>query len=145
MYPNQRQPNYKIFKRLYDNLGETGSLTYQRNVAGRPRRIFPEQEGEILVRVADNDEIFTQRLSAATGLTCFSVFRILKREYLHTHHFNLVQSLLLCDLPARLKLGPFIIEQQNTNPAFVSKILFTDKATFTTLKVLILGNSKPFI
>ena len=49
MYPNRRQPDFKIFRNLYDRLGETGSLRPRRNNGRRPKIITPEQEEKILV------------------------------------------------------------------------------------------------
>ncbi|KAJ8950452.1 hypothetical protein NQ318_010330 [Aromia moschata] len=54
MYSNRRQPGFKIFKNICDRLGETGSFRPKRDSAGRPKTLNPEQEGEILVRVAEN-------------------------------------------------------------------------------------------
>ncbi|KAJ8942119.1 hypothetical protein NQ318_000714 [Aromia moschata] len=67
MYPNRRQPDFKIFKNLYDRLGETGSFRLKRDSAGRPKTLNPEQEEELLVRVAKNPELSTRRIAMKTG------------------------------------------------------------------------------
>ena len=130
-YPNRRQPDFKIFKNLYDRLGETGSLRPKRNSEGRPKIITPEQEEEILVRVAENPEISTRRMAADTPVSKSSIGRIFNQEGLYPYHFTPVQNLLGLDLPARLEFAQFFRTQQNANPMFLNKILFTDEATFT--------------
>ncbi|KAJ8953606.1 hypothetical protein NQ318_003030 [Aromia moschata] len=64
---DMRQPGFKIFENLYDILGETGSLRPKRDSAGRPKTLNPEQEEEILVRVAENPELSTRRIAMETG------------------------------------------------------------------------------
>ncbi|KAJ8942813.1 hypothetical protein NQ318_022827 [Aromia moschata] len=67
MYPNRRQPDFKIFKNLYHRLGETGSFRPKRDSAGRPKTLNPEQEEEILVRVAENSELSARHIAMETG------------------------------------------------------------------------------
>ena len=140
LYPNHRQPDHRLFKRLYDRLGETGSFRPKRDV-GRPKILTAEQEEDILVRVAENTNTSTRRISAATGISHSSVFRVLKRENLRAYHFCPVQNLLPQDFPARLQFALFLRQQQNNDPTFYSKILFTDEATFTRRGVFNWRNS----
>ncbi|KAJ8952209.1 hypothetical protein NQ318_022659 [Aromia moschata] len=68
MYPNRREPDLKIFKNLYDRLGETGSFCPERDSTGRPKTLNPDEEEEILVRVAENPELSTRRIAMETGI-----------------------------------------------------------------------------
>ncbi|KAJ8951644.1 hypothetical protein NQ318_012315 [Aromia moschata] len=80
MHPNRRQPDFKIFKNLYDRLGETGSFRPKRDSAGHPKTLNPEQEEEILVRVAENSELSTRYIAMETGISKSTVRKVLKKK-----------------------------------------------------------------
>lgn len=130
LYPNRRQPHYKTFKNIYDRLAETGQFRPKRDL-GRPKIITVDQEDDVLVRIANDPQLSTRRLSAITGISHASVFRILKKEGLRPYHFTPVQNLLPTDLPRRMEFAQFIMDKTNVNNNFVSNILFSDEATFT--------------
>ncbi|KAJ8959667.1 hypothetical protein NQ318_021855 [Aromia moschata] len=129
LYPNRRQPNHKLFGYLYNHLGENGSFRPKGN-HGTPKTITVN-EYEILIRVSENPGLSTHRLSAATRLSHSSICRILKKEMLHPYQYTPVQQLLPQDLPVRLQFTQFLQNMQTENPDFLTKILFTDEATFT--------------
>ncbi|KAJ8949089.1 hypothetical protein NQ318_016993 [Aromia moschata] len=105
-YSNRRQPDFKIFKNLYDRLGETGSFRPKRDSAGRPNTLNPEQEEEILVRVAENSELSTRHIAMETGVSKSTVWKVLKKEGLHPYHFTPVQNLIqVSHVPVTLNLG----------------------------------------
>lgn len=140
MYPNRAQPNHQTFRNIFIRLGETGQFKPKRDV-GRPKNISVDQEEDILVRIADNPQLSTRRLSAITGVSNASVFRILKKENLRPFHFTPVQNLLPRDLPVRVEFAQFIRDRKNLNANFVNNILFTDEATFTRRGVFNWRNS----
>lgn len=130
LYPNRRQPNHKLFRNLYNRLGETGCFRPKRH-NGALKTISVEQEEEVLVRVTENQGVSTRRLSAATGISQTSINRILRKEKLYPYHFTPVQNLLPQDPAARLRFSQFLQTKQNEDRNFLDKILFTDEATFT--------------
>lgn len=130
LYPNRRQPNHKLFRNLYNRLGETGSFRPKCENSA-PKSISVEQEDEVLVRVTENPGISTRRLSTATRISQSAIWRILKKEKLYPFHLNPVQNLLPQDPPARLRFANFLQEQITNDPTFLEKNLFTDEATFT--------------
>lgn len=131
MYPNRRHPNFKTFQNLYQRLGETGSFRPKRDLIGRPKTLTVNQEEEVLVRAAENPEISTRRMAAGTGVSKSSVLRVFHQEKLYPYHFTPVQNLRNNDLPNRLRFAQFCRNQQNDDPMFLNKVLFTDEATFT--------------
>ena len=86
VYPNRKQPNFKLFQQLYARLGETGAFKPKRH-QGRLCQILPEQEDEILARVVDDPETIIRNLSAATNISKSTIHRILKRKNLYPYHF----------------------------------------------------------
>ncbi|XP_066257045.1 uncharacterized protein [Euwallacea similis] len=130
LYPNRQQPNHKLFRNLYNRLGETGSFRPQSQNNDARRTIPVEQEEEVLVRIAENKTLSTRRLSATMGMSQSSVWRILHKEKFHPYHLTPVQNLLVEDRSVRLRFAQFLQEEQNEDPNFLNKILFTDEATF---------------
>ncbi|KAJ8951106.1 hypothetical protein NQ318_003804 [Aromia moschata] len=126
MYPNRTQTDFNFFKNLYDRLGETGYFRPKRDSAGRPKTLNPEQEEEILVRVAENPELSTIRIAMETGVNKSTVWK----------GFILI-TLRLCKICYKLIFQPYWILpicvhfnriQQNADPMFLNKVLLT---TFT--------------
>lgn len=130
-YPNRLQPNHKLFKNLYDRLGDTGSFRPKRRDAGRPTTVTPEQEEDILLRVTENPEISLRRMSAAVVVPKSSIHRLFHNEKLYPYHFSPVQNLLPADFPDREQFCLRFLDRHNDDPHFLSKVLFTDEATFT--------------
>lgn len=93
------------------------------------------QEDQILVRVAQNSEISTRRLSAAVGINQPYVIRILHKKTVYPFHFTPVQSLLPRDYRIRLEFCQLLKRKLNNNPTFLNTILLTDEATFTRRRV----------
>lgn len=140
LYPNRALPNHQTFKNIYDRLGESGEFRPKSHI-GRPKRITADQEDEILVRIAEDPELSTRRLSAITGVSKSSIFRILHKEDLRPFHFIPVQNLLPRDLPARVEFSQFLQNKQTINRNFIENVLFTDEATFTRRGVFNWRNS----
>lgn len=139
MYPNRVHPNRKTFSNIFIRLGDTGQFKVKSDV-GRPKNLTVDQE-DILVRIADNPELSTRRLSAITGVSHSSVFRLLKKEHLRPYHFTSVQNLLPTDYPLRLNFAQWMLNRKNENRNFIKNILFTDEATFTRRGVFNWRNS----
>lgn len=140
-YPNRLQPNHQTFQNLFRNLGESGSFRPKRDNLGRPRIITPDQEDEIMVRVADDPQVSTRRLSSALRISKTSVLKRLHLDKYHPYHFTPVQNLLPADLPLRYQFASDIRNRQNLDPTFINRILFTDEATFTRRGIFNLRNN----
>ncbi|KAJ8952259.1 hypothetical protein NQ318_007420 [Aromia moschata] len=127
MYPNRRQPDFKVFKNLYDILGETGSFRPKRDSTGRLKTLNLEQEEKILVRVAENPELSTRRIAMETGVSKSTVWKVLKKEGLHPYHLTPVQNLLQADFPARKDFAHFCRLQLIADPMFRGVYNFKNK------------------
>ncbi|KAJ8960006.1 hypothetical protein NQ318_009442 [Aromia moschata] len=95
-YPNRRQPNRKLFSRLFSILREPGSSCI------------------LVVIIAD-----------------LTTSRILHEQQLRAYHYSPTQILLPGDFLARMQFWEFILRRNRQDAYFVTKILFTDEATFT--------------
>lgn len=83
LYPNRRQSGHKLFKNLYNRLGETGSFHPKSN-QGQPKVIPVELKKEILTYVTENPQIRMRRLYSAIMLRKSSIHRI-KHVFLLFH------------------------------------------------------------
>lgn len=140
-FPNRLQPSKCLYQNLYRNLGESGSFHPKRDNIGRPKIITPDVEDEILVRVVNDPQTSSRRLSAATGISKTSVLKILHQDNYHPFHFIPVQNLLPRDIPLRYQFARDIRNKQNIDHTFVDRILFTDEATFTRRGIFNLRNN----
>ncbi|KAJ8946370.1 hypothetical protein NQ318_010135 [Aromia moschata] len=75
MYPNRRQPDFKIFKNLYDRLGETGSFRPKSSEDFKPRA-GRRNSG----LVAENSESSTRHIAMETGVSKSTVWKVLKKK-----------------------------------------------------------------
>ena len=134
-YPTRRQPNHQIFGSLYRRLRETGSLLPRNSDRGRPRtRRTANVEEEILNGVGRSPRISTRRLGAEYHVSHMTAWRILHEQLLYPYHPQRVQGITPADCAPRRAYCNWLLERAE-DPTFISKILFTDEATFgrTTL------------
>ena len=128
-FPNRRHPNRKTFERLFRRLSETGSIISRYSDQGRPRTLRPDVEERILINVGDNPRISTRSLAAQHGISHNTVWRLLREQQLHPYHLQRVQGLTPGDYAPRVTFCRWLLQQAD-NPTFLTKILFTDEATF---------------
>lgn len=140
LYPERHQPNRKLFQVLFQRLRDTGSFRVK-CYGGRPPAGTIDEEENVLERVEENPEISVRRLSAVTGIPQTRVHKILKTELLHPYHHTRVQDLLPQDLPTRLHFCRWLLNEHNNDSTFLSRVLFTDEATFTRRGMLNTRNS----
>ncbi|KAJ8957246.1 hypothetical protein NQ318_007810 [Aromia moschata] len=133
----RRQPNLKLFRNLYNRLGQTGSFGPKNN-HGTPKTITVDED-EILICVSENPGMSTRRLSAETGLSQSSICRILKKETLRPYHDTSVQQLLPQDLSACLQFTHFLQNMQTENPGFLNKMRYFLDGEFLIEETIICG------
>ncbi|KAJ8939028.1 hypothetical protein NQ318_011317 [Aromia moschata] len=83
-YPNRRQPNRKLFSRLFSRLRETGSFRPSRHY-GRPV-VHNVQQEEVILNIVEGEPriISIRRMSANVGLSHSTTSRILhEQQQLH--------------------------------------------------------------
>lgn len=130
LYPNRRQPDRKLFSRLFARLREYGTFK-KKTQHGRPVNRTVEQEEQILNLIEDDPTISIRRISGDVRLGRNTVLKILHEQQLRPFHYTPVQNLLPGDLLKRRNFCEFIIRKNAEDEFFTNKILFTDEATFT--------------
>lgn len=131
-YPNRRHFSRLVFKRLSRCLRETGRV-HPNPVYRRNRHARDEQNViNVLAYVNINPHLSLRIISLDLGISKSSVQRILRDHYLHPYHIELHQALLETDFDRRLDYCHWLNSMINEDPDFLSRILWTDEATFSS-------------
>lgn len=126
-FPHQRHPSTNVFIRVFNKLCETGKLPSVNVTSERAPRQDLEEVEDILDLVAEDATTSSRRISIQLGIPQTRVITTLHQHGLHPYHPQRVQHLQPEDYPKRMEFCRWI----NNNSRVVSRILFTDEATFT--------------
>lgn len=131
-YPNRRQPSANTFSRLHQRLHETGVLQPKFADCGRYRtQRITDAEDDILQMVDEDPSLSTRNIARDTGVSRHTVWRTLHENLLYPYHLQRVQCLRPEDYPRRVEFCEWLLQRHRQDQEFISKILFTDEATFT--------------
>lgn len=130
--PEQRRlPSYECFRSLCMRVHSTGSVRSSSN-EGRPSmRLGSNLETRILQYFNENPRASTRRAAAAFETNHVVIWRTLKDDGQHPYHFRRTQELLPLDFSARVAFCQWLQTEQCRDEAFVSKVLWSDEASFT--------------
>ncbi|XP_066253696.1 uncharacterized protein, partial [Euwallacea similis] len=140
-FPNHQAPNHQTFKNLFQRLCDTGSLLKTPG-GGKPiTRRTPEVEEEILRRIEENPGTSTRKIVAVLNISHKVVWTVLKEQQLYPYHIQRVQALLPQDYPPRIQFSQLILQKVALDPQFLSRVLFTDEATFSRSAIINFHNN----
>lgn len=131
-YPERRQPTYKTFKRLDQNLREHGTFSQRRlkrDQNGEPKEIRGEMA--VLARVNMDGKISTRGIQAQDGIPKSTVSKILRKHKYYPYKFNVSQTLLPGDSDRRMNFCRWYVDQNVRDANFYKRILWTDEANFS--------------
>lgn len=126
-FPERQQPSRKIFERISRNL-QHGSVN---KVRGKYEVTPTVNEINVLAQIHINPENSSRNISREVGITDRGVRKVVKKYKYHDYKFMTVQTLLPVDFERRLAFCQRFRQQQNEDPFFSRKILWTDESTFT--------------
>lgn len=126
-FPERQQPSRKIFERISRNL-QHGSVN---KVRGKYEVTPTVNEINVLAQIHINPENSSRNISREVGITDRGVRKVVKKYKYHDYKFMTVQTLLPVDFERRLAFCQWFRQQQNEDPFFSRKILWTDESTFT--------------
>lgn len=132
-FPHRQHPTRNVILRLVNRARHTGQLSVNRKGIGGVDRAARNQRNEeiILQTFEDDPKISIKNAEREYNLSKSSIQRILTQNRMHAYHYTRVHDLLPGDYAARVEFCTWIIQQQQNNPDFVNKILFTDEANFS--------------
>ncbi|KAJ8940869.1 hypothetical protein NQ318_010182 [Aromia moschata] len=67
------------------------------------------------------------------------------KQLLYPYHLQKIHELIPEDFPRRMQFANWLLDQQRNNVNFISKILFTDEASFTKNGITNLHNARKLI
>lgn len=132
-FPNRRHPKYGVFLRLVNRARNTGSLVPSyKGVAGRPRTTrTPANEEATILAIQEEPTDSVRNVARNLNISKSSVHRILKENRLHAYHYTRVQNLMPQDYQNRMDFCNWILQQEQRDPNFLLKVLFTDESLFS--------------
>lgn len=130
-FPERHHFSRKAFRTLADRVRETGSVYADHNKGKQiTRPVRNEVSADVIAAVQQNPHDSTRRISADSGLSQTTVWRILHDHKMHPYKISLHQELSEDDYLHRINFCVWAQEKTNENPAFFRDILWTDEATF---------------
>jgi hypothetical protein len=103
----------------------------RREVGGVPRNVRTVEHEEAVLNVFEEDGTRSiQTVSREMGLSKRSVQRVLADNRRHPYHYTRVQHLLREDYPIRREFCLWLINQNDADLHFLSRILLSDESLF---------------
>ncbi|CAL1688642.1 unnamed protein product [Lasius platythorax] len=131
-YPERPTKSHMAFKRMKDRLRRHNS--FQLPLQERIRPTTNNNNAiNVLAAVAVNPHLSTRQISRDSGISKSSVSRILRNNRMHPYHISLHQELTGNDFIQRVNFCNWMQEKLAQDDTFLSKILFSDEATFSNI------------
>jgi len=131
-YPNRTIPHHSTFASVFHRLRGTGHFEVKRPNAGRPREVrTPQLEEEILNFIEIDPSTSTRCIASELGVVHSLVWAVLHENSYYPYHLQRVQALLERDFQPRVEFSNWILSEWDPDPAFASRIIFSDEAQFT--------------
>jgi hypothetical protein len=131
-YPDRRHFSRKVFSRLARILRETGQV-HPIRARRRTRHIRNANNSiNVLAYVQVSPHLSIRTIAFDLGISKTSVHRILMDHKLHPYHVELHQALSETDFDYRLNYCYWLSGMVDEDPNLLSRILWTDEATFSS-------------
>jgi hypothetical protein len=88
-------------------------------------------EEAVLEAVDDDPRRSVRVIARMVGSSKSTTHRIIQEQQLHPFHYTTVQHLQEADYPRRIGFCRSLLQQNELNPNFARKILFTDECSFS--------------
>ncbi|GBN88990.1 hypothetical protein AVEN_236166-1 [Araneus ventricosus] len=132
-YTSYRPPDGKVISRLDDRLRNIGSIDSTNNlhdVGGKTHDgLTPAQEDAILRWVEETPELITSALAREPSASSSTVYKLLRVKGLYPFRYTIVQALHPEDFQRRF--CEWLLQQHETDNAFIVHISWTNEARFT--------------
>lgn len=130
MYPERGQPNRRYFLKLYRKFRNNEKVFAK--VRTKKQFILSEQEEvNVLAYFEAYKNSSTRDLVRDSGLSLFTIWRILKKFKFVPYKYRPVQTLLPGDNERRLIFCQWLVNMCRQNYNFLKYILWTDEANFS--------------
>lgn len=131
-FPNRRRPDAQVFANTHRHFRESGLRKIPINVIERDER----NREEILNIFNENNRLSSrnavrQLRTRNVVVSKTKILRTLHKDGRKPYHLQPVQHLLPEDGPRRINFSTWILRSVERDNGFLSKIIWTDEATFT--------------
>jgi hypothetical protein len=129
-YPDGCLPPKHSFDDLKERFDERDDLEYMKRKILNSSVTNKEKEMEVLFHIQDNPHISSREMAVLAETSKSSANKITKKYLYHPFHIELHQELHGDYFEKRVNFCNVMLELIASDPTFISKILFTDEATF---------------
>lgn len=128
-FPDRVTPGRKVFKKLFDNLGQYGSFVKPRI---RRRTVVTEEFEEVVLAYFVAHPRSSIRIAASVlNASRKSVETVLKRHKYHPYKPNRLQALHPGDEDRRMVYCAWLAEQAVEDDNFLGNVIWTDESNFS--------------
>lgn len=127
-YPD-RPISQATVSRIERKFRETGHVR-DSSKAGPNVQINEEAQLDVLLSVEEDPHKSTRQMAREHNVSQASVLRLLKQQKMHPYKVIPVHELMERDGDRRLQFCEIILNRCQLNPQFITRILFSDEATF---------------
>lgn len=129
LYPERRQPDIRMFKRLDENLKQYGSFVkLKRDIPVNEQK--EEREDMIATSVTENPEISTREIEDLLTIPKTTVSKILRKNKYYPYKRRVAHGLRATDYPRREAFCRWYLEKCEADVNFSKKVLWTDESYF---------------
>ncbi|KZC06752.1 hypothetical protein WN55_07975 [Dufourea novaeangliae] len=129
-FPERVTPSRSAFTNVIKSFQETERV--DNKIRRRSKAATDDRNTvNILAAVTQNPHASTRQLARESGISQRSVLRILHLNKFHAFHVSLHQELHGNDFQNRVNFCEWGLQKLQSDKLFLTKVLFTDEATFT--------------
>lgn len=127
-YPERKQPDQTIFRRIVFNLKEYGS--FKKPIKKRNKPSKAQTENYIMQAVVETPEVSTRQIERNTGIPKSTVhFNLKKKQKWHPFKFRICQNIKVGDDIRRRNFCEWYTHKCQVDENFPHKIIWTDEST----------------
>lgn len=131
-YPDlQRYPRTDCFENVKERFERTANANYEKNTRLH-ESTNEDRQFTIVASVIENPNTSVRQISDETGIPKSTINKVLKKNKFHPYHTEYHQSLLNQDFRKRVQFCDWALTRMREDPAFFSKVLFTDESSFSS-------------
>lgn len=127
-YPNREPISQSTVSKIENKFREMGHVKDLPKGSRKP--VSENKQLDVLLAFQDNPHTSSRQVALDNDMDHSTVLRKLKKEKWYPYKVSLVQELCEDDFDRRIEFCETIMEQNNRDPMFLSKVLFSDEATF---------------
>ena len=131
-YPDRPIPSISTISRIVKKFQETGCIHNDHHPVRRgPYKVDENKQIDIVAAVVNNKRMTSRLFATENGVSQCSVLKVLHKEKFKSFKFQNHQELVNNDPERRTDFCELMFNSINENDDLLSRICFTDEATFT--------------